>query len=53
MYMYEPGEVANTIAPLSPGLSAALLLPAVGTIVLGVLPDVVLDFAQRSATLSH
>ena len=53
MYMYEPGEVANTIAPLSPGLSAALLLPALGTFVLGVLPDVVLDFAQRSATLSH
>jgi NADH-quinone oxidoreductase subunit N len=53
MYMFEPGEVANTIAPLSPGLSAALLLPALGTIVLGVLPDVVLDFAQRSATLSH
>ncbi len=53
MYMYEPGEVANTLAPLSPGLSAALLLPALGTFVLGVLPDVVLDFAQRSATLSH
>ncbi len=53
MYMYEPGEVANTIAPLSPGLSAALLLPALGTVVLGVLPDVVLDFAQRSATLAH
>lgn len=48
MYMYEPGEVANTIEPLTPGLRAALILPAIGTILLGVLPGTVLTFAQNS-----
>lgn len=53
MYMYEPGEVANTIEPLTPGLQAALILPAIGTFFLGVLPGFVLGFAQRSAALIH
>ena len=48
MYMYEPGEVANTIEPLTPGLRAALILPAIGTIVLGILPGTILNFAQNS-----
>jgi NADH-quinone oxidoreductase subunit N len=48
MYFNEPGEVANNISPLTPGLRAALILPAIGTIVLGVLPGVILSFAQRS-----
>lgn len=51
MYMNEPGEVANTIGPLTPGLRAALILPAIGTFFLGVVPGFVLGFAQRSATL--
>jgi NADH-quinone oxidoreductase subunit N len=51
MYMYEPGEVANNVEPLTPGLRAALILPAIGTFFLGVLPGVVLGFAQRSAAL--
>jgi NADH-quinone oxidoreductase subunit N len=50
MYMNEPGKVAEGIEPLTPGLSAALVLPAVGTFVLGILPGTVLDFAQRSAS---
>jgi NADH-quinone oxidoreductase subunit N len=49
MYMYEPGEVANNLEPLTAGLRAALILPAVGTFFLGVLPGAVLNFAQRSA----
>ncbi len=48
MYFDEPGEVANNIAPLTPGLRAALILPAIGTIVLGVLPGAILNFAQNS-----
>src|SRR5580700_2269216 len=48
MYMHEPGEVVNNIEPLTPGLRAALILPAIGTFVLGVLPGTVLSFAQRS-----
>jgi len=50
MYMHEPGEAANNIEPLTPGLRAALILPMIGTFVLGVLPGVILNFAQRSAT---
>ena len=53
MYMHEPGEVANNIAPLTPGLRAALILPAIGIFFLGVLPGVVLGFAQKSASLGH
>ena len=53
MYMYDPGEVANNLEPLTPGLRAALILPALGIFLLGVLPGVVLGFAQQSATLGH
>jgi len=48
MYFNEPGEVATNIQPLTPGLRAALILPAIGTLVLGILPGVILNFAQRS-----
>jgi NADH-quinone oxidoreductase subunit N len=51
MYMQEPGEAVINIQPLTPGLRAALILPAIGTFFLGVLPGVVLGFAQRSAAL--
>ena len=53
MYMYEPGEVANSIEPLTPGLRAALILPAVGTVFLGVLPGAILNFAQHSTILGR
>lgn len=48
MYMNEPGEAVINIEPLTPGLRAALILPAIGTIVLGVLPGTILNFAQNS-----
>ena len=51
MYMHEPGEAATHAEPLSPGLSAALLLPAAATLVLGIFPNWVLDFAGRSSNL--
>src|ERR1700683_3679116 len=43
MYFYEPGDVASNLEPLTPGLRAALILPAIGTFVLGVLPGTALD----------
>ena len=49
MYMYEPGEVATNAEPLGLGLRAALILPAVGTFILGVVPNVILEFATKSA----
>lgn len=51
MYMHEPSEAASEAEPLSPGLSAALILPALGTLVLGIFPSWVLDFAGRSSSL--
>lgn len=51
MYMNEPGAAVESIEPLTPGLRAALILPAIGTFFLGVLPGAVLSFAQRSAAL--
>ena len=51
MYMHEPSEAATNAEPLSPGLSAALILPALGTLVLGIFPSWVLEFAGRSSNL--
>jgi NADH-quinone oxidoreductase subunit N len=52
MYMYEPGEAASAVEPPSLGLRAALLLPALGTLILGIFPSWVLDFAGRSSNLT-
>lgn len=51
MYMHEPGEVTNALEPLGLGLRAALVLPAIGTFVLGVLPSAVLNFARGASVL--
>lgn len=51
MYMHEPSEAASNAEPLSPGLRFALILPALGTLVLGIFPSWVLDFAGRSSNL--
>jgi NADH-quinone oxidoreductase subunit N len=49
MYMHEPSEASDAAEPLSPGMSLALALPALGTLVLGIFPNWVIDFAGRSA----
>lgn len=51
MYMHEPSEAVNKLEPLTAGLSAALVLPALGTLVLGIFPSWVLEFAGKSAVL--
>ena len=51
MYMHEPGDVTRSLEPLTPGLGAALVLPAIGTFFLGVMPGVVLTFARNSSLL--
>ena len=51
MYMQEPSEAASNVEPLTPGLSAALILPALGTLALGIFPSWVLEFAGRSSNL--
>jgi NADH-quinone oxidoreductase subunit N len=53
MYMHEPGEVTNSLEPLSLGLGAALVLPAIGTFVLGVVPGSILTFAQHATLITR
>ena len=50
MYMHEPGEVTNALEAPGPALQAALILPAVGTFFLGILPGTVLSFAQAASS---
>src|SRR5258705_10016911 len=49
MYMHEPSEAAEAVEPLSIGSGLALLLPALGILLLGILPDWVLEFAAKSS----
>jgi NADH-quinone oxidoreductase subunit N len=51
MYMHEPSEAASKVEPLSTGLRLALIVPALGTLALGIFPGWVLDFAGRSSNL--
>jgi NADH-quinone oxidoreductase subunit N len=51
MYMNEPGEAADSAVPVTAGLRVAMIGSAVGTIILGIFPSLVLDFAGRSAGL--
>jgi NADH-quinone oxidoreductase subunit N len=51
MYMREPSEATGELEPLSPGLRAALIIPALGTLFLGIFPGWVLDFAGKSSAL--
>jgi NADH-quinone oxidoreductase subunit N len=51
MYMHEPGEAASSVKPLAPSMMLALVLPAAGTLFLGIFPTWLLDFASRSAAL--
>ena len=50
MYMKEPGEATVNAEPLTPGLGLALILPALGTLALGIFPSWVLEFAVKSST---
>jgi NADH-quinone oxidoreductase subunit N len=50
MYMHEPGEATNRVEPLSTGLGLAFILPALGTLFLGIFPTWVLNFADRAST---
>jgi NADH-quinone oxidoreductase subunit N len=51
MYMHEPGEATSSLQPMTAGLKTAIWASAVATIILGVYPSFVLDFAGKSAAL--
>lgn len=51
MYFQEPGEPAANAAPVTSGLRIAIVASALGTLLLGIFPGWLLDFAGKSATL--
>jgi NADH-quinone oxidoreductase subunit N len=51
MYMQEPGESTVTLGPLSPGIRTTLWVSALGTLVLGIFPFLLLNFATSSSAL--
>jgi NADH-quinone oxidoreductase subunit N len=53
MYMNEPGEATKDLEPMPLPLKAALLIPVLGTLVLGIYPTALLTFAGASAKLVH
>ncbi len=52
MYMKEPGEATLSLQPLGIGIGATLWVAALGTLVLGIFPSVVLNFATASSALA-
>ena len=50
MYMKEPTTTTDTLEPPSPGIRLALWTSAIGTLLLGVFPSVILNYV-RSASL--
>ena len=51
MYFHEPGDAAESVGPVSGGLRIALYASAAATLVLGIFPSVILDFAGSAAAL--
>jgi len=52
MYMKDPSEATVNAEPLSPALSLGLIVPALGTLVLGIVPSWVLEFASKASGLA-
>ena len=50
MYMHEPGEAVNRVEALTLGQGAALALPALGILALGIFPTWVLNFANLASS---
>jgi NADH-quinone oxidoreductase subunit N len=51
MYMHEPSGSMETLPAPSAGIQAAIWTSAIATIIMGVFPSFVLDFAGKSAEL--
>jgi len=51
MYMEEPGPATVSVQPLSAGIRTTLWASALGTLLLGIFPSVLLNFAQTSSAL--
>src|ERR1700722_10315809 len=51
MYMNEPGEATLSLQPVGVGIGATLWVGALGTLLLGIFPGVLLTFATNSSAL--
>ena len=51
MYMKEPGEATLSLEPLRPGLRTTFWASALGILILGIFPSLLLNFANSSSTL--
>ncbi len=51
MYFREPGEASAGVGPVTSGLRTAILASAAGTLILGISPSWLLNFANKSANL--
>lgn len=52
MYMKEPGDATQSLQPMAAGISFTLWASAVGTLILGIFPSAVLEFARNSSVLT-
>ncbi len=52
MYMREPGEATATLQPLSAGIRTTLWVSALGTLLLGIYPSVLLNFVISADALT-
>jgi len=52
MYFHEPSEAANSAIPPTPGIQFVLWGSAAATIILGVFPSLLLDFANQATVLA-
>jgi NADH-quinone oxidoreductase subunit N len=53
MYMHEPEDTSAELPPLRGALSLALYASALGTLLLGVFPSLLLDFVNKAAVLAR
>jgi len=49
MYFRDPSEATTTLQPLGAGIKTTLWAAALGTLLLGIYPSVILDFARNSS----
>jgi len=49
MYMQEPGESTADLQPAGPAMKIAVFGSALGVLVLGIFPSLVLDYATKAA----
>jgi NADH-quinone oxidoreductase subunit N len=51
MYMQEPGPATESLPPLGAGIRTTLWATALGTLILGIFPSIILNFATSSSAL--